>query len=142
MVVSSSRRLSNSWEIGRRELGLRTCLLVSSNVRLSLRVTLLTASSRVASVFLRSMPLCKVARPLLRAFASCLTKYPLSFVPHRQHSVSRERPSLQYPDHGLRGCHSSHPHHLRSSVEHPLELGHPLKAQHRPHEYPDLPPRA
>ena len=58
----------------------------------------------------------------MRLVFTCLAKYPLLFVPHRQHLVSRKRPSFQCPDHGLLGCHSSHPHHLRSYVDHQLEL--------------------
>ena len=83
---------------------------------------LLTARGCLLSSVLCLLPLCKVARPLRRAFATCLPKCPLSFVPGRQYSVSCKGSPLQYSDYNLRGCHSPHLHVRRSSVEHQLGL--------------------
>ena len=56
--------------------------------------------------------------PASTAFATCLIKCPLSFVPGRHYSASCKGSPLQYSDHNLRGCHSPHLHGHRSSVEH------------------------
>ena len=71
--------------------------------------TLLTIGSRVAFIFCfcvlyhsARLHACLNER---RAFASCLTKHPLSFVSYYQYPVPCRISPLQCPDHGLRGHH-------------------------------------
>ena len=121
-TFTSSSSLADRGRIGYTELGLQTRLLVVSSSAGSLSVGLradsvnFAHSSRVVTIF------CSVFT-IRRAFATHLTNYPLSFVVSRhKYSVSCNGYSLRHSDHCLRGCHSSHPHLHRSSLEHRLGL--------------------
>ena len=130
MVFISQRRLLNGWEIGRHDLGTghSSCSFIGEQQRWAHSpgiprtpwITLLTFSSVVASIFYLAFPtILQGRKPARQAFSSCLKKYLPSFISHCQASVPCKTSSLQYLDHGLRGCHPSHPHPRWLILTHP-----------------------
>ena len=92
-------------------LGIR---MVSSSATLTQRgilctplITLLTVSSMVALIVRLAFPTTlQGCMPASTSHVeSCLTSHPLSFISHCQHYVPCRVSPLQYPDHGLCGCH-------------------------------------
>lgn len=88
-----------------------------------LTVDSVSRSSMTTTIFcLTFTTTLQVSTPIPREFTICLSKFPLSYVPRYSHSVSGKGSPLQYPDDGLRGCHSSHSCLHPSSTEHRLGL--------------------
>ena len=115
--------LSNGWDIERRDLGNgHSNSFTGAQQRQAHSLCSQLVLGWPISSALRPLPLSKVAGLLRRAFASCLTNYPLPFVPHCRHSVPCKGSPLQYLNDGLRGSHPSHPRLRCPSVVHRLGL--------------------